>query len=409
MSRTRWWGFAISLASVALIGVATLTGSSDTTPQPWCLRCALASEGFAADLIVNVLLFVPLGVGLRLAGARAATAAAVGFLVSLFVELTQAYVVAGRVANVFDLATNTLGTALAAGVTTRWRPMILPTANGARSLSIASTCVVVLILGLTAWALKPAVPRGALVACGVGSSSVSTRAERVVTASVDGMAVRPGDTLQASGVHEGPVQLEVALQASRLPWRTEPAFMLVSDGETFVQLGIDGSDLELEVRRRGEAARFRSPSVRVRRPVRRSNTPEVAQLDTLLLRGVADQWSMSLAVRAPTAHDSLVVRVHPIAGWSLFLNAPRSAWLSEVLTALWTAALIFPVAFWSAWTADGRLQRSMVLPPFVVVAAIWGAAALVGAPAAPLSAVLGAGVAVLGAWGTQRLIKASAR
>jgi glycopeptide antibiotics resistance protein len=68
-----------------------------------------------------VLLFVPLGLGLRLAGLGVATVTVLGFAVSLLIEVTQAYVLTGRVANVFDLATNTLGAALAAAVTSKWR------------------------------------------------------------------------------------------------------------------------------------------------------------------------------------------------------------------------------------------------------------------------------------------------
>ncbi len=75
-----------ALGAVSLIGAATLTGSSDSVPAPWCVPCALRNPGLAADLVVNFLLFIPLGVGLRLTGFRAAAVLSAAVALSLTVS-----------------------------------------------------------------------------------------------------------------------------------------------------------------------------------------------------------------------------------------------------------------------------------------------------------------------------------
>ena len=70
MGRRRRVGRGLALAGLALVAVATLTPASDprhlelSTPL-WCLVCG--DEG-GADVVANLLLFLPLAIGLRLSG-----------------------------------------------------------------------------------------------------------------------------------------------------------------------------------------------------------------------------------------------------------------------------------------------------------------------------------------------------
>ncbi|HET7241044.1 MAG TPA: VanZ family protein, partial [Gemmatimonadales bacterium] len=61
------------------------------------------------DVFLNLLLFVPLGAGLRLAGWRWRSVVLGAALVSFTVELLQYTVVTGRDASLSDLLTNTTG------------------------------------------------------------------------------------------------------------------------------------------------------------------------------------------------------------------------------------------------------------------------------------------------------------
>jgi VanZ family protein len=86
------------------------------------------------DVFLNLLLFAPLGAGLRLAGWRWRSVVAAAALVSFTVELLQFTVVTGRDASLSDLVTNTTGAAVAAALAARWRAIVLPAPRAAARL-----------------------------------------------------------------------------------------------------------------------------------------------------------------------------------------------------------------------------------------------------------------------------------
>lgn len=404
--RTKRWGGVVALGALAFIAAATLTPSGDSVPSPWCLPCGMRNPALAADSILNVFLFVPLGVGLRLAGLRAGAVVCAALAVSLLVEVLQAYVVPGRVANPVDLATNTLGTGLAAIVTPRWRAAVSPSANSARLLALVSAVGLIAIVAVSTWALTPDIPRAPLTVRGVDRRAEPTPAERILSGVVDGRAVRSGDTVRAPGPHARPIGVDVELQASRSRWRDEPALELVADDRTFLWLGIDQNELELEVRRKGEAARFLSPTVRLPRPAGQTESATAARLDTLLLRAVAARWRMSLTTQTRFARDDAAMQLHALSGWSLLLRAPRSPRLAELLTALWAGALFFPVIYWSAAASARRSRLWIVVALSACVAGVWAAGAVVGAPGPSRSAIIGGVAAALAAWRLRRRVVA---
>jgi hypothetical protein len=391
-------GGVIALAAVALIGAVTLAGSNDSVTRPWCVPCALRNPGLAADLVVNFLLFVPLGIGLRLAGFRFATAVSAALAASLTVELLQAYVIPGRAASILDVATNTIGAVVGASAAPRWRTAVSPGTRTGTWLALGSLGGLIVIVAASAWALTPARARVPLTVRGVPRPGASMRAEGVLRAVVDGRAVRGRDTVRLFEASSRATRVVVALQASPPQSRGNPSFRLVAERKRFLWIGIDEErdELELQVRRTGEAVRLLSPSLRVPRPVRRTNGGPVELRDTLVLSAVVATWWMRLDVRAGSAHRELELRLHPLAGWSLLLPNPRSASLGQLLTALWTAALVVPVAYWSA-AAAARRPRLIGVAASVTAAVVWAVGAAVGAPRPPWSAVAALIIAVLAA------------
>ncbi|MGH7528764.1 MAG: VanZ family protein [Gemmatimonadales bacterium] len=107
---TRRFGLVLS---VALILGATLHSSGGASPSGWSLTFA-SSDTAAAEIAQNLLLFVPLGVALALAGMRPRRAIVLGGALSVTVEFLQQWI-PGRDPSFGDIVCNTLGTAL--GVT----------------------------------------------------------------------------------------------------------------------------------------------------------------------------------------------------------------------------------------------------------------------------------------------------
>lgn len=98
------------LAGVALVVAATLTPGSpsyvgDALPQ-LCIICNRAS---AKDFLRNVLLFMPLGAGLRLGGASWSRTVVAAFALTAAVEVMQFYFVPRRDPSLRDLVANVLG------------------------------------------------------------------------------------------------------------------------------------------------------------------------------------------------------------------------------------------------------------------------------------------------------------
>src|SRR5690242_2244064 len=99
-------GFVVALAAVTAIGFATLS------PQPGvageshlCLICG-ALGGVSA--ILNILLFVPLGIGLALSGLSGKRSVILMCVLSGLIEITQLLFIPGRNSTIGDVLTNSI-------------------------------------------------------------------------------------------------------------------------------------------------------------------------------------------------------------------------------------------------------------------------------------------------------------
>jgi len=123
-------------------------------PNPASLLAVPAQCCAAPDLVLNVLLFVPLGLGLALLGLRPRLAVAAGALLSATIELAQHWWVAGRFASLSDVAANVAGCFLGVLIVTQWGrrakwwPVVAP----------FITVAVVLAWFLGGYLAQPAIP-----------------------------------------------------------------------------------------------------------------------------------------------------------------------------------------------------------------------------------------------------------
>src|SRR4030081_3020272 len=103
-------GLIITIASLIAIATATLMPeSSPAVESHFCLICGSVGT---VDAMLNVILFVPLGVGLSLGGARGKNALIWMFSLSALIESAQLYLISGRDATIGDVLTNSIGGAL---------------------------------------------------------------------------------------------------------------------------------------------------------------------------------------------------------------------------------------------------------------------------------------------------------
>ena len=142
---------AISAASIALLTLRPITGARDESVDVVCLLC---KEGTLRDLLLNIALYVPFGLGLSLLGASTAGAGAISLLLTLAIEGLQTRL-PGRFASGLDVATNAAGGLLGAWLANRLATTIRPSTRAARTLTIAAGVVWVGACFVSAWGLAP--------------------------------------------------------------------------------------------------------------------------------------------------------------------------------------------------------------------------------------------------------------
>ena len=105
-------GIALALAAILL---ATLHSAGTlVAPRGWSFELT-SGRAALAELIQNLLLFIPLGATLVLAGVRPLWAVVIGALLSFSVEFAQLSI-PGRDSSLGDIVCNTISTAIGAGL-----------------------------------------------------------------------------------------------------------------------------------------------------------------------------------------------------------------------------------------------------------------------------------------------------
>ena len=147
---------ALTFLAVLAILIATLRPQGGELPHGWSFALLAGPNGFA-EILQNIMLFVPLGIALALGKTTALRAVAAGFLLSLTVEVIQQWL-PGRDPSVGDLVFNTLGTGVGV-LLVRTAPRWLAIADRrAAWLSLLSAVLAATTWLGTGWLLEPMLP-----------------------------------------------------------------------------------------------------------------------------------------------------------------------------------------------------------------------------------------------------------
>lgn len=140
------------LASAAFILAATLFPEG-SGPEP-VSACVLCGERGVADALVNLALFIPLGIALRRSGASVRRAILLSAALSTFIEVAQ-LVIPGRNSSIGDLLFNTLGAALGVWLLARWQSRSPQVRRSEMILPAVATASALTLLALMASLLAP--------------------------------------------------------------------------------------------------------------------------------------------------------------------------------------------------------------------------------------------------------------
>ena len=373
-------GWAIAAAALLVICIATLTPST-----PGIIRGANAltrarwtADALLADFLRNIVLFVPLGLGLRLAGVRTRQAILAGALVSLGVELLQATVVHGRDASVLDWLSNSLGTVVGAMLGTYGAALLAPPPRRAAWLSVAWLACWLASLLLGAWGLRPAptfarywgerTPRIGSYADYRGELS-SVRLNDVEVPS----APLLNDASVRQSLRAGRVRIAAVVRPGPEPYSGLAPIVRVADeaSREILVLAESRRGLVLKVRLRASTAGLETPGVVLPGafPVHTAEGDGFAAAESVFAQ--LEDGRVRLAALGQFGTRRTEVALRPSFVWSFVVpweyNLGSAA---GFLGAVWLAALLLPVGYYGA--AVERRSYRLGLLALTVVALAFG-------------------------------------
>jgi hypothetical protein len=346
---------------VALLAilVATLTPAAEGARVDGGFLCVLCASASAANLIRNVILFLPLGFfafGVR-PGLWAVTLA--GAVVSGSVELLQAFI-PGRNPMLLDLLANTAG-AGTGGMIAASLPAWLPPARAPRPLVAGFLALVVLAAAAPAWLLTPAPPRDTLVSqWNYSVDRLDAYDGAVLDARIGDLSVAPGripDDGDAAGRLLAGDTVRIRLEAGT-PLAGARGLLRIlseSDGRDLVALTVDETDLRVSTHYRADAVGLARP--RVLAPGALAGTgPGDTVVLTLRLGGDG-----GFHVAGPGGEWD-VAGNDPSVGWSLLYFPRRTGPRGRAgLGFLWCASLLFVPAFLVAGRSAAAVAGATLL------------------------------------------------
>jgi VanZ family protein len=342
---------ALLLASLIAVAVVTLTPTAGGERISfWCLNCG---ERPAVDLLLNILLFVPVGAGLGLYGHRFRRAVVLALLCTCLVEALQFFVVPGRYASFRDILANFAGALAGYLLGRHWRTLVDPGYGTAPILATAAASVWLVTQAFTAWAMVispppepwwaqlqpshdryPAVFTDRILGLSVGSIQIPKSAE---------LSSDDSDTMRKQLLAGAPLRVVVTnVDATR----GEAPIAIISGGPVHdvVWWAQDGLDGVFSVAVRGTLLGLRTPSVRI------DDVVPGVRGDTLTLAGSYRHGLYELRAENRDGVRYRELRASPSWGWAFLLPFPLYSFDSTVvwLTALYLAAVWCVFGYWNA-------------------------------------------------------------
>ncbi len=348
-------------AFIAILGLAFI-GAMTLTPQPqnvervaqtplWCLLCG---DLAGMDIILNLILFVPFGLGLRLAGWPRRRVLLAAFATTFLVELTQYFFIVGRDASLSDIITNTTGGLVGMLLAERFPLALWPAPRVARWLAASAGAVWLLVQGVTAWGVGVALPqrpfwgqlapelgqfelfRGKVIEAKLAGEPMPSA--RLADTPAIRTRLLAGEGIEAQAV-SGPRTARLAPIVSVFDERQQEVILLGQRGTDLVfrihtrawSLGLRGTALSLQHALPADSGRPLTVS---------------GHLHDGYLEATADTGSGPI---------TRALALSPSWGWSLLLPFEDYAFGEDarLLTALWLAGLLLPAGYWTARSLPG--------------------------------------------------------
>ena len=357
----------------------------------WCLVCGAAGM---RDVLLNLLLFVPIGLGLGLRGWAPGRATLAGFVVSLLIELVQFGALVGRDPSLSDLVTNTLGTLAGAALAGRWRAILAPTPVHARGAGLAGALCWIGVLYLGGWLQHTALPQTRWYGQWQAElGHLDLFRGSVLDVRLNGTRL-PGHELGNSAAVRSVLatedfELRVRAVAGTAPERLAPIFSIFDEHNTAILiLGQTGTSVAFGIRTNASRVLVEQPPVILRGAL------DVQAGDTVMITGGMAQGHYVLGVRHRAGVIERRIPISPawswmhVFPWEYVIDSTAPA-----LSALWLGALILPVGYLLA--SGFSVAWGLVLTLALAALGLGTAPGVTALPSIEWQVWLGAGVGAL--------------
>ena len=357
MRNTRWaLAFTLLILLVTLLPGAEITGPAENLPSTFCLVCG---QNGGSDGILNVLLFVPLGLSLMAASDRPLRMVMLVLALSTAIEVLQG-IIPGRYSNLGDVVYNVVGGGLGVGLAVMRDSLLRPSRRVAAALTLGAGAAAGALFLLVGVLLAPSFPASIYYGQWTADLHFMEAYEgRVLEASLGPMFLgseRVSDPELAVDLVRAGAPLDARLVAGPAPPALAPIVSIFDEFRSEIMvLGADRTDLVLRVRYRAQDFRLQRPDLRVRYALA-GTLPG----DTIRLRAAMDGRGYSLRL---DQHDYGPLRHTPGEGWALLLHPGHTApWVDLSLGIAWVAGLLVLAGWWApgfGWAA-GALAMALV-------------------------------------------------
>jgi len=367
---------ALTALAVLAVLIATLRPQGSALPLGWSTSLLSGQDGFA-EVLQNVILFVPLGIALALGNMRALRCIAAGALLSLAVEVAQQWI-PGRDPSVGDIVFNTLGTAVGVVlVRTASLWLVIPPARAAW-LSLGTAILAATVWLGTGWLLRPQLPHA--VALELRAPYLGSHLD-----------LYSGQVLAVSGRLGVSEPLRIVATVGTPSGRIAP-ILDVDDGPepAGTIVAADRTDLLLRNRSRSMNYGLDRPDLRAR-----GAFAGLAPGDTITITAWTDGERPAFCLAVDT-HRWCRLGYTMGDGWKLiFFPEHFSAAMLSLLNALWIGGWCLGIGWW------GRRHPATAVAVGLVALALLVGPGMVGLLSTPLGEIAGGVGGVLLGWNSR--------
>src|SRR3989442_8458181 len=379
--RPKTWAWAAAAAATLAICIATLHSGGGSTLSGWSFYLT-SCDAALAELIANLILFIPLGITLTLSGLKPMRVIAARALLSFTVEFLQQWI-PGRDPSLGDIIASRKGTAFGFLLVSA-APIWLFAPPRRSAWQALGTAIVALLVWYGAAAM-------------VRQSFPPLPYTVVPTPHFQHADQYKGKVVD---VRAGNARLDItAIAGPAPPSSSSPLIAFIGQhDERVLVLAVDHTDLSLRYFMPAVRATLEQPDLRLRGALR-----GVAPGDTFTAATWHDSTDICLRVNT-TQRCGLGYTIGD--GWKLIYYPESWApWGLALINTLWLAGCVTGVGFWSVW----RRKEGAAIGRIAIAIAILGSVMVpiaTGLNATTLYEFLGVvGGIVFGRWLARRLLR----